>query len=90
MIIWFIAGLIVWILCILFMLAIFRGGHRIRGQRYNNTGKLDHSKDIVVKMPTAGKPQNSISAQNGADQSTISRFANKYEIRQFIRKVQKN
>jgi len=31
MILWFIVGFIVWALCILFMLAIFRGGNRIRG-----------------------------------------------------------
>ncbi len=34
MILWFIVGLIVWILCMLFMLAIFKGGHRIRGNGY--------------------------------------------------------
>ena len=34
MILWLIVGLIVWILCVLFMLAIFKGGHRIRGNRY--------------------------------------------------------
>ncbi len=63
MVSWLIAGLIVWALCILFMLAILRGGHRIRGHGYNSTGKRD--------------------------QSTISRFADKYEIRRFIRKVPK-
>ena len=31
MILWFIVGFIVWILCMLFMLAIFKGGHGIRG-----------------------------------------------------------
>jgi len=31
---WFIVGLIVWILCVLFMLAFFKGGHRIRGHGY--------------------------------------------------------
>jgi hypothetical protein len=62
MVIWFIAGLIVWILCILFMLAIFKGGHRIRGHRYNSTGKHDHPKDKVVKMLTAREPQNSIAS----------------------------
>ncbi len=34
MILWFIVGFIVWILCVLFMLAIFKGGHRIRGHGY--------------------------------------------------------
>jgi hypothetical protein len=34
MVLWFIAGLIVWILCVLFMLAIIKGGHRVRGSRY--------------------------------------------------------
>ena len=31
MIFWFVVGLIVWILCILFMLAIFKGGNITRG-----------------------------------------------------------
>ncbi len=31
MILWFIVGFIVWTLCILLMLAVFRGGHRNRG-----------------------------------------------------------
>jgi len=31
MILWFVVGLIVWILCILFMLAIFKGGNITRG-----------------------------------------------------------
>ncbi len=30
MILWFIVGFIVWTLCILLMLAVFRGGHRNR------------------------------------------------------------
>ncbi len=34
MVLWFIVGLIVWILCVLFMLAIIKGGHRIRGNGY--------------------------------------------------------
>ncbi|MFQ5788483.1 MAG: hypothetical protein ACE5H1_10955 [Thermodesulfobacteriota bacterium] len=34
MILWLIVGLIVWILCVCFMLAIFKGGHRIRGHGY--------------------------------------------------------
>ncbi len=34
MILWFIVGLSVWILCMLFMLAVFHGGHRIRGHGY--------------------------------------------------------
>ncbi len=34
MILWFIVGFIVWILCVLFMLAVFKGGHRIRGHGY--------------------------------------------------------
>ena len=34
MTLWFIVGLIVWIVCVLFMLAIFKGGHRVRGHGY--------------------------------------------------------
>ncbi len=34
MVLWFIVGLIVWVLCVLFMLATIKGGHRIRGNVY--------------------------------------------------------
>ncbi len=34
MTLWFIVGFIVWIVCVLFMLAVFHGGHRIRGHGY--------------------------------------------------------
>ncbi len=34
MVLWFIVGFTVWVLCILFMLAIIRGGHRVRGHGY--------------------------------------------------------
>ncbi len=34
MVLWFILGLIVWILCVLFMLAVVKGGHRVRGSGY--------------------------------------------------------
>jgi hypothetical protein len=34
MTLWFILGLIGWILCVLFMLAIIKGGHRFRGHGY--------------------------------------------------------
>ncbi len=34
MVLWFIVGLIVWILCVSFMLAIIKGGHRVRGNGY--------------------------------------------------------
>ncbi len=34
MVLWFIVGFIVWILCILLMLAVFHGGHRNRGHGY--------------------------------------------------------
>ncbi len=30
MILWFMVGLIVWILCVLFMLVIFKGGNIVR------------------------------------------------------------
>ncbi len=44
MILWFIVGSIVWILCVLLMLAIFKGGHRIRGHGYEQ--KL-YSRSVV-------------------------------------------
>ena len=34
MTLWFIVGFIVWIVCVLFMLAIIEGGHRVRGHGY--------------------------------------------------------
>ncbi len=34
MTLWFIVGFIVWTLCILLMLTVFKGGHRIRGHGY--------------------------------------------------------
>ncbi len=34
MIIWFIVGFIVWIVCVSLMLAIIKGGHRVRGHGY--------------------------------------------------------
>ena len=34
MILWFIVGFIVWIVCVLFMLAIIKGGHRVRRHGY--------------------------------------------------------
>ncbi len=34
MIFWIIVGLIVWTLCFVFMLTIFKGEHRIRGYEY--------------------------------------------------------
>ena len=34
MTLWFMVGLTVWILCVLFILAVLKGGHRIRGHGY--------------------------------------------------------
>ncbi len=34
MIIWFSGGFIAWISCVLLMLAIIKGGHRVRGNGY--------------------------------------------------------
>ncbi len=34
MTLWFIVGFIVWVLCVLFMLALIKGGHRLRGHGY--------------------------------------------------------
>jgi DNA-binding transcriptional MocR family regulator len=47
-------------------------------------GKLDHVKDSVVKCLAVGEPQTSIAEQIGVDQSTVSRFASKSEIRKLI------
>ncbi len=58
MIFWFIVGFIVWTLCILLMLAVFHGGHRIRGHGYEqklcfrstvNTQNIEYSKKEVEK-----------------------------------------
>ena len=34
MVLWVIVGFIVWILCVFLMLAIIKGGHRVRGSGY--------------------------------------------------------
>ncbi len=56
---WFIFGFIVWILCVLFMLAIFKGGHRFRGHGYEqklysrstvNTQNIEDSIKKVEKV----------------------------------------
>ena len=58
MVLWFIVGLIVWILCVFFMLAIIKGGHRIRGNGYEqklylrgmvNTQNIEDSIEKEVK-----------------------------------------
>ena len=58
MVLWFIVGLMVWILCVLFMLAIIKGGHRIRGNGYEqklylggmvNTQNIEDSIEKEVK-----------------------------------------
>ena len=58
MVLWFIVGLIVWILCVLFMFLIIKGGHRTRGNVYErklhfrsmtNTQKIEGSKKEVKK-----------------------------------------
>ncbi len=62
MIFWFIVGLIVWTLCMLFMLAIFKGGHKIRGHGYEqklcfrsmvNTQNIEDSIKKEVKETTS-------------------------------------
>ena len=60
MILWIIVGLIVWILCMFFMLAIFKGGHRIRGHGYeqklysrSNANTKDSMKKEVKKTVRA-------------------------------------
>ncbi len=61
MVLWFIVGLIVWILCVLLMLAIIKGGHRIRGHGYEqklyfrsmvNTQNIKDSIEKEVKKTT--------------------------------------
>jgi hypothetical protein len=54
MIIWFVVGLIVWILCILFMLAIFKGGNTTRGRKqepyFRYVGKTGNVEDSVREV----------------------------------------
>ena len=61
MVLWFIVGLIVWILCVLFMLAIIKGGHRVRGNGYEqklylrgmvNTQNIEDSVKKEIKKTT--------------------------------------
>ncbi len=54
MILWFIVGFIVWALCILFMLAIFKGGNIARGKRqkpyFRYMGKTGNVGDSVKEV----------------------------------------
>ncbi len=61
MVLWFIVGFLVWILCVSFMLAIIKGGHRVRGNRYEqklyfrnavNTQNIGNSRNNEVKKTT--------------------------------------
>ncbi|MCP4254351.1 MAG: hypothetical protein GY775_13270 [Candidatus Scalindua sp.] len=55
MILWIIAGLIVWILCVSLMLVIIKGGHSVRGNRYEqklcsrSMVKTQNIKDSIKK-----------------------------------------
>ena len=54
MILWFVVGLIVWVLCILFMLAIFKGGNITRGKKqkpyFRYVGKTGNVGDSVKEV----------------------------------------
>ncbi len=61
MVLWFIVGFIVWVLCVSFMLAIIKGGHRVRGNGYEqklyfrsavNTQNIRNSREKEVKKAT--------------------------------------
>ncbi len=47
MILWFTVGFFVWLSCVLLMLAIIKGGHRVRGSEYEQ--KLYHISMINTK-----------------------------------------
>ncbi len=61
MTLWFIVGLIVWILWMLFMLAVFKGGHRIRGHGYEQ--KL-YSRSIVNTYRRFGRKRSEEASKN--------------------------
>ncbi len=54
MVLWFIVGFIVWALCILFMLAIFKGGNIARGKQqrpyFRYMGKTGNVGDSVKEI----------------------------------------
>jgi hypothetical protein len=54
MITWFVVGLIVWTLCILFMLAILKGGNITRGRKqkpyFRYAGKTGNVGDPVIEV----------------------------------------
>ncbi len=65
MVLWFIVGIIVWLLCVSFMLAIIKGGHRVRGNRYEqklfsrsavNTQNIRNSRIKEVKKAIRTRP----------------------------------
>jgi hypothetical protein len=64
MTLWIIAGLIVWVLCVLLMLVIIKGGHRVRGNVYElklysrsavNAQNIENSIKKEVKKATRTK-----------------------------------
>ncbi len=52
MVLWVLVGLIVWALCVLLALAIFKGGHRIRGNGYEQKVYLGSANTQDVEGPT--------------------------------------
>ncbi len=66
MIIWLSGGFIVWISCVLFMLAIIKGGHRIRGNVYEQKLYLQsmaNTQDIKI----ASKSKCAVKTMNGKE-----------------------
>jgi len=64
MVLWVIVGFIVWILCVFLMLAIIKGGHRVRGSGYEqklyfrsmvNTQNIKNSVKKEMKKTTRTK-----------------------------------
>ncbi len=64
MVLWVIAGFIVWILCVFLMLAIIKGGHRVRESGYEqklyfrsmvNTQNIKNSVKKEMKKTTRTK-----------------------------------
>ena len=64
MIIWLSGGFIAWISCVLFMLAIIKGGHRVRGNVYEHKLYLQ-SMINTQNREKEGKNKGAVKTMNG-------------------------
>ncbi len=64
MVLWILGGFTVWILCVLFMLAVIKGGHRVRGNVYEQQLYF-HSMINTKKRDKEGKKKSEWKTKDG-------------------------